>query len=140
MKLSLLLAMENIGKPYVWAGNNPMIGLDCSGYVQIILRKLGVITDGVDRTAQQIYDLLSKTLAYVQTPKGDCVIFFGKSASEITHIAITVNAEWMIEAAHGNSHMVLEQQAVDKQAKIEFNRIDRRKDRVACLFLNSPTI
>ena len=117
-----------------------MVGLDCSGFVQIILRKLGIVEDNKDRTAQGIYDLMSRRLAFNSSAKGDCLLFFGKSQLEITHVAISIDDEWMIEAARGDSHTLLPQHAIDKIAKVEFNRIDRRKDLVACLYLNTKTI
>lgn len=130
-----------LGVPYIWGGNNPMTGLDCSGFIQIVLKKLGYIKDNQDRTAQDIFQYMSQNRASLCSElKGDCLLFFGKSVFDITHIALSIDSEWMIEAAHGGSQVVLEQHAIDKRAKVEFNRINRRKDLVIVLSLNSKII
>ena len=140
MRLSTLIAMENLGVPYIWGGNEPMKGLDCSGLLQVILRKLGTIEDKIDRTAQGLFSFLITKLALSCNPKEGCVLFFGDDTEHITHVALAVSDEWMIEAAHGGPAMILEQRAIDKGAKVEFNKILNRKDLVACLFLNTPFI
>lgn len=140
MRLSLLLALECLNVPYIWGGNNPLTGLDCSGFFQWILKKMGKLDENRDFTAQNIHDELVKSCAISVRPKADCALFFGNNLTEITHCALAVNEEWMIEAAHGSSHMVLPQQAVDKFARVEFNRINRRRDLVSCIWLNSDII
>lgn len=140
MKLSSLIAMEYVGVPYIYGGNNPMTGLDCSGFVQLVLKKLGIIEDNMDRTAQDIYNLLVKKLALNSSVKGDCVLCFGKGPDQISHIAISIDDEWMIEAAPGDASVVTIKDAVARCARVQFNKISRRKDLVACLYLDTKTI
>ena len=128
----ILLAMQYLNVPYIYGGNNPLIGIDCSALVQLPLRKLKVIRD-YDHSAQMIYDDLIKNDYVSSEPEMDCILFFGRSVDRISHIAIALNEELMIEAASGGPKVTLEQHAIAKQAKVEFNRIDRRNDLVASI-------
>jgi len=140
MRLSYLLIQECLGVPYIWGGNNPMTGLDCSGFVQWVLKKMDMLEKNKDYTAQDIHNTLVENCAISNRVKADCALFFGPDRFNITHVAISINDEWMAEAAHGDSHCLLEQHAIDKGARVEFNRINRRKDLVSCLYLNSEII
>ncbi|MEJ1300673.1 NlpC/P60 family protein [Latilactobacillus sakei] len=37
-----MLALSQIGTPYVWGGSTPGVGLDCSGLVQYAYSRAGV--------------------------------------------------------------------------------------------------
>ena len=128
----VLLAMQYLNVPYCFGGNNPLIGIDCSALVQLPLRKLSVIKDH-DHSAQMIHDELILSDHTSSEPEMDCILFFGRSVDKISHIAIALNSEIMIEAASGGPSVTLEQHAIAKQAKVEFNRIDRRNDLVASI-------
>jgi len=140
MRLSHLLILECLNVPYIWGGNSPMLGLDCSGFVQWVLKKMDMLDKNIDHTAQMIHDESIKNCALSSRVKGDCLLFFGADRFSITHVAISINEDWMAEAAHGGSHCLMEQQAIDRGARVEFNRINRRKDLVSCLYLGSETI
>lgn len=140
MRLSLLISLECLRAPYIWASDNPMIGLDCSGFVQYVLKKLGLLEENKDHTAQAIYNSLLFKLMNSSEVESDCVLFFGEDVENIKHVAISVNSEWMVEAAHGGPTIASASDAIAKGAKVEFNRIDRRYDLVACLKIGSQNI
>lgn len=70
------------GIPYVYGGDTPQEGFDCSGLVQYVFRQLGV---SVPRVAQAQYDA-STHVSHASTRVGD-LIFFG-STSAIYHVGI----------------------------------------------------
>lgn len=45
---------RQIGKPYIWGGDDPIAGFDCSGLVLEGLQGVGFIPKGKDHTAQSL--------------------------------------------------------------------------------------
>lgn len=86
-------ARTYLGKPYVWGGESDAEGgYDCSGFVYSVLNKCGM---KVPRTTAQGYSSLGKTVTKIQSAD---LLYFGKSANRITHIAIAINSTQMIES------------------------------------------
>jgi len=50
----LNIAKKYLGVPYRWGGTNPATGLDCSGYVQLVFRQLGVNLPRVSRDQAKV--------------------------------------------------------------------------------------
>lgn len=86
-------ARTYLGKPYVWGGESDAEGgYDCSGFVYSVLNKCGM---KIPRTTAQGYSSLGKTVTKIQSAD---LLYFGKSAKRITHIAIAINSTQMIES------------------------------------------
>ena len=134
-----MISLECLRVPYIWAGNDPLTGVDCSGFVQYVLKKLDLL-ENKDHTAQEIYNSLLFKLISSSQVEGDCVLFFGPDFENIRHVAISVDNEWMVEAAHGGPAVTDFGAAVAKGAKVEFNKINRRSDLVACMKIGSKNI
>ena len=96
-----------IGRPYIWAGNGSgeSAGFDCSGLVLEGLWALGLYS-GKDVSAQDLYNSL-RAAGWAPVPRfleSDCdILFFGKSTSKLTHVAVALNSELMLEASGGGS-------------------------------------
>ena len=90
-------ATNLIGTPYVWGGNTPAQGLDCSGLLYYIQKKAG--SDVRDMTASG-YSKLGKKIGIGQKKPGD-FLFFG---SPVTHCAIYVGNGYMIESRGGRKN------------------------------------
>ncbi|PQZ96465.1 hypothetical protein CQ018_01775 [Arthrobacter sp. MYb227] len=83
-------ARKYLGVPYVWGGNNPKIGLDCSSFVQHTFRDLGVELPRVARDqAKQGTEVPSLT----QAKPGDLIVTRGGA-----HIGIYLGENKMIHA------------------------------------------
>lgn len=85
-----------LGTPYVWGGNTPEEGLDCSGFVCEVLRCNGIIGRD-DYNAQMLYDMFKK-MPLSSGYAANAVIFYGESTSRITHVAFMINDKQIIEA------------------------------------------
>lgn len=90
-------ATNLIGTPYVWGGNTPAQGLDCSGLLYYIQKKAG--SDVRDMTASG-YSERGKKIGIGQKKPGD-FLFFGRP---VTHCAIYVGNGYMIESRGGRKN------------------------------------
>lgn len=84
-------AKELLGVKYVWGGNTPQSGLDCSGLLYYIQKKAG--SEVGDLTASG-YSKLGKKIPIGEQKAGD-FLFFG---SPVTHCAIFIGNGYMIES------------------------------------------
>lgn len=89
------LSKRFIGLPYYWGGTSPL-GLDCSGFVQLIYKMAGfplLLRDAHMQYAQT--DLIA-------VPPGEeaarDLVFFGKSKDKISHEGMMIDAEYFINA------------------------------------------
>ena len=93
-------ALSQIGTPYIWGGETPGIGFDCSGLVQAAYRVAGV---SLPRVAQDQYDRTPKLAAGQPLAPGD-LVFFGTGPGAIDHVGMyagVVNgATVMVDAPH----------------------------------------
>jgi hypothetical protein len=88
---AVALARTYTGVPYKWGGTDPSSGLDCSGLVQLVYRKLGV---DLPRTSQQQQHKGTEVASLAQAQPGD-LVFFGEPAH---HVGIYVGDGKMIDA------------------------------------------
>jgi cell wall-associated NlpC family hydrolase len=98
VKLLIDYAMSFLGVPYVYGGNNRFTGLDCSGFVQEVIKSGGVILPS-DMSAQGLHDLFINAGCKRQA---GALAFFGKGPKEISHVALMVDGYRIIEAAGGD--------------------------------------
>lgn len=131
IKLMIAYAKTWIGIPYKWGGNSPD-GVDCSGFVQLVLQRVGLDPVG-DQTAQAIYDHFLKTGSKIISAREGAIIFFGKNVKSITHVSIALNETDMIEAGGGGSKTNTYDDAVRDDAWVRIKPITNRRDVVAIL-------
>lgn len=121
-------AKRMLGLPYIWGGNSHLTGgVDCSGLALESLRSAGEGPPG-DATAQGIFDWFSGGKASWNAYKPGALIFFGESASKITHVAVLINSHVMIEAAGGDSTTTSVEEAIRRNAFVRMRPISDRKE------------
>ena len=79
-------ALSQIGTPYVWGGETPGVGFDCSGLVQAAYAVAGVT---LPRVAQDQYDDTAKLAPGAVLTPGD-LVFFGGGPGSIDHVGLFV--------------------------------------------------
>lgn len=129
-------AMAFLGVPYRWGGENPITGFDCSGFVQELLRSIGMDPPG-DQTAQALFDAFKECEAEMISE--GCLLFFGKSNRQITHVAFALNRYLMIEAGGGGHLTLTEKDAAAQNAFIRMRPITNRSDLVGFLLPKYPS-
>jgi cell wall-associated NlpC family hydrolase len=98
--VALEWALAQIGTPYVWGGETPGVGFDCSGLAQAAYAVAGV---RLPRVAQDQYVSTPKVPAGSALAPGD-LVFFGGGPSSIDHVGLYVGVvdgqNVMVDAPH----------------------------------------
>ncbi len=131
---AILVAVECLYVPYIWGGNEPnnpdkdqeKRGLDCSGFIGYVLREVGLLPEGYDRTAQGYFDKYRHLSVTEATP--GCIAFYGKSPKKITHCMLVVNPTVVIGAVRGHKWMETIVMARKRNARIDSRDITFRSD------------
>jgi cell wall-associated NlpC family hydrolase len=124
----LAYAMRFVGVPYKWGGDDPLLGIDCSGLVLELLKSQGLVPKSFDTTAQGLY----KKYESVKVFKASfgALVFFGADTSKITHVGFALDNKVMIEAGGGDSTTVNLLAAAEKNAFVKIRPILSRSDLV----------
>jgi cell wall-associated NlpC family hydrolase len=88
------LAQRFLGLPYQWGGNSPL-GIDCSGFVQLIYR-----LSGVEILRDADIQLTKSGLVEVARGEEDTadLVFFGKAPDKIGHVGMMISRTRFIHA------------------------------------------
>tara|TARA_X000000950_G_scaffold96630_1_gene122059 strand:+ start:2025 stop:2969 length:945 start_codon:yes stop_codon:yes gene_type:complete len=100
-------AKKYIGVPYVWGGDNPSRGFDCSGFVQwVINESINIL---LPRTSYQQSLFLSKheRLNFDKILPGD-ILFFNTSGEVISHVGIAIGDHKFIHAPNKKSNIKID--------------------------------
>ncbi|MHB8438541.1 MAG: C40 family peptidase [Acidimicrobiales bacterium] len=101
-------ALAQVGTPYVWGGETPGVGFDCSGLVQAAYKVAGI---ALPRVAQDQYDATSHLAPGDPLVPGD-LVFFGQGPTAVEHVGIyvgVVNGQaTMIDAPHSGADVRVE--------------------------------
>ncbi len=115
------IAFTQLGVPYVFGGNEPGVGLDCSSFVQFVFSKVGIT---LPRTAQAQYDS-TVHISQSQARKGD-LIFFANTYSTsdyITHIGVYLGDGKYIQEGGANVHVTDVNEAYTQEHLVGFGRV-----------------
>lgn len=124
-------AIQFVGRPYRWGGDDPMQGFDCSGFIQELLASVGLDPSG-DQTAQSLFNHFEKNARWNEHECG-ALVFFGESVLKITHVAMMIDRYRIVEAGGGGSKTTSEEAASAQNAYIRVRHLKGRKDVVAII-------
>jgi cell wall-associated NlpC family hydrolase len=83
-----------LGIPYLWAGESPHSGFDCSGLMQFVYRGVGI---SLPRVAQNQFEAGPFVAPGTVVEPGD-LVFFGLSANDVKHVGMYVGDAMMVDA------------------------------------------
>ena len=80
-----------MGTPYVWGGNTPDSGFDCSGFVCYVYKQFNI---ALPRTSGQQFDA-GTPIPYVEAQPGDLILFAGpkNGPGNPGHVGIVLSFE-----------------------------------------------
>jgi cell wall-associated NlpC family hydrolase len=97
-------ALAQVGTPYIWGGETPGVGFDCSGLVQAAYKVAGIT---LPRVAQDQYDATTKLGPDGPLQPGD-LIFFGGGPTDVTHVGLYIGNGQMVDAPHTGADVRVE--------------------------------
>ncbi|HSH44249.1 MAG TPA: C40 family peptidase, partial [Longimicrobiales bacterium] len=109
--LTLDTADRYLGVPYVWGGESPSAGFDCSGFVQYVFARNGVELPRVSRDQARAGRRLATRASEFQP--GD-LLFFAGSDGVIDHVAIYVGDNTIIHSSAS-------------RGQVAYDRLDTRR-------------
>lgn len=119
------LSKKYLGTNYVWGGNTPADGFDCSGYTKYIFEKKGI---KLPRTAWQQSKIGDVVLD--EFKKGD-LLFFNTDTSRglpITHVGVYLEDNKFIHAANKKKGVIISSFDKYKNTFVTAKRIIGSKD------------
>lgn len=110
------IAFHFLGQPYLWGGNDPMAGFDCSGFVIEVLQSVGRLPRTGDWTASALSHLWPTT----PVVRRGCLLFWAKN-DKIIHVEMVYEKDPLltIGASGGGSKTDSLQDAINHDAYIK---------------------
>jgi len=119
------IAWKMWGDPYKWAGDDPIEGVDCSGFVQECLYEVGALSRKHDRTAHGLWEHYKNVR--VENPYAGCLVFWWNSSkTKIRHVEMCHDHELAIGASGGGSKTTTKKIAAAQNAFVKCNPIEGR--------------
>ncbi|MCJ7772689.1 MAG: C40 family peptidase [Desulfobacterales bacterium] len=120
------IAWTYLGTPYIWGGDDPMAGFDCSGFCIEILKSVGILPKTGDWTAHMLWEKFKDK--EVETPQAGCLAFWTNSSKDkIVHVEYAINDTLSIGASGGGSTTTSITTAIDQNAYIKVRPIKSRR-------------
>lgn len=114
-QIALKVAWSFIGKPYIWGGDDPVKGFDCSGFVIECLKSVGRLPRKGDWTANSLFSMFQRV---DDLPYEGCLVFW-KGSERIIHVELCLNDKFSIGASGGGSATMSEADAIKQNAYIK---------------------
>ena len=121
---AIKIAWGFLGQPYLWGGDDPIRGFDCSGLIVEILKSVGKLPRKSDYTAAGLWDKFKSGV--VDCPDEGNLVFWENAAGKIVHVEMCLNETLSIGASGGGSKTNTLQDAVHQNAYIKIRPIKSR--------------
>lgn len=125
-----------IGTQYRWGGDDPMAGFDCSGLIIEGLKAVGVLSEPVDMTANDLMTLFLHK--QVQEPDMGCLVFYRNSEGRAFHVEACLNGTYLIGAMGGGSETLTNLEAIAQNAFVKVRQFAARTHGSSSVILVDP--
>ena len=112
-----------VGTPYIWGGETPGVGFDCSGLTQAAYQVAGI---AIPRVAQDQFDAWPALPPGTELEPGD-LVFFGSGPRDVSHVGIYLGVRVgppMVDAPHTGADV---RWSVSHRARGQVGRRDLRR-------------
>lgn len=133
MAVLIEYAWKMVGKPYIWGGDDPILGFDCSGLVIELLKAVGEFPLHMDANAQGLYYHFEAKGKIGHAEMG-ALVFYGKDLNSITHVSMIIEDGFVLEAGGGGSKTKTVDDAIKQNAFIRVRPLNHRQDIVAIIY------
>ncbi len=117
---AIFLWEREIGQPYIWGGDSPIEGYDCSGLVIEALKAVGVLPRLGDWTSEGLFIYFQKR--QTKKLKPGCLLFYNRG-HKIGHVEIVWRVigdrALVIAAAGGGSKTKTREDAAEQNAYVK---------------------
>lgn len=120
--VALEIAWRMWGLPYLWGGNDPIAGIDCSGMQVEILQSVGILPSG-DWSASMLWGRFAAQ--EIKEPKAGALVFFEDKAGKIVHVEMCIGDGLSIGASGGGSRTKTLEDAILQNAYVKIRPIMR---------------
>ncbi len=114
-----------IGLPYLWGGDDPLAGFDCSGIINEVLQAVGLTPHKSDFSAAGLYERF-KDGAVAQGYAG-CLVFW-LSGEKVVHVEMMVDDLHTVGASGGGSKTLTVADAIRQNAYVKQRPLGYRGD------------
>lgn len=148
IQLATKVAWSYHNMPYIWGGDDPLRGFDCSGLCISILKSAGQLSRGGDWRAYQLYEMfvnpdpekfktVEECLEYIhhltfqnEKPKEGMLVFWHSryNNSKIIHVEYCLDDVFAIGASGGGGENLTIQDAIDNNAYVKVRPFRSRKN------------
>jgi peptidoglycan endopeptidase LytE len=118
------VAWSMIGKPYIWGGDDPVLGFDCSGFVIEIMKSVGVLPKAGDWTAAELWSKFADRR--VEYASEGHLVFWKNASGSINHVEYCLDDKHSIGASGGCESTTTVADAVAQNAYIMVRPISSR--------------
>ena len=114
-----------VGLPYIWGGDDPVAGFDCSGLALEMLKMAGFVRNDFDTTANGLWKMYQDKRC--GSPGPGVLVLYG-TAKKATHVAVFVDDYYVVEAGGGGSKVQSREDAIRLNGYVRKRPWNYRRD------------